>query len=127
MRSTLIAFAILTVLFFASHGEARATLRVCDTTTEPVTVAIAVLAPGAGGFDAQSEGWFKINSLSCQLVIDTDLTRERSTISSQNRGRSRGLGSPASPRRMPRSAPTTRANFITSTGKAISVPARAIR
>ncbi len=73
MRSTVFAFAILAGLFFACRTEARATLRVCDTTNEPVNVAIAALTPAANGIEAQSEGWFKIDSGMCQLVIDTDL------------------------------------------------------
>ena len=73
MRSTLLTLAVLAGLFFAFRGTAQATLRVCDASGEPVSVAIAVLTPSAGGVQSQSEGWFQIDSGTCQLVIDTDL------------------------------------------------------
>jgi uncharacterized membrane protein len=74
MRSTFfIFFAILAGLFLGCWSEARAALHVCNGTAEPVSVAIAVQTPNASGTGAQTEGWFQIDSGTCQLVIDSDL------------------------------------------------------
>ncbi|HTX55635.1 MAG TPA: DUF1036 domain-containing protein [Candidatus Acidoferrales bacterium] len=73
MRSTLLALAVLAGLFFASRAAADATLRVCDATDEPVSVAIAVFGNLTGGVASKSEGWFQIDARSCALVIDTNL------------------------------------------------------
>jgi len=73
MRSTFFVFAILAGLFFGCRCEARAALRVCNGSAEPATVAIAVFTPSARSAAAQAEGWFQIDSGTCQLVIDTDL------------------------------------------------------
>jgi len=73
VRSILFIFAVLAGLFLACRSEARAALHVCDGTDQPATVAIAALVPSASGAQATSEGWFQIDSGTCQTVIDTDL------------------------------------------------------
>ena len=73
MRTTLLGFVILAGLFFASRTAADATLRVCNGSNDPVTVAIAAITLSNGGTQIQSEGWFQIDTQTCTNVIDTDL------------------------------------------------------
>jgi uncharacterized membrane protein len=73
MRSLFFAFTLFAGLFVASRATADAALRVCDTTSQPVSVAIAMLGPSSTGVQSQSEGWFQIDAQTCAIVIDAPL------------------------------------------------------
>lgn len=73
MRSTVVALGMAFGLFVACRGAADAALKVCNATSEPATVAIAIFSPAANGAASQSEGWFQINAGACQLVVETAL------------------------------------------------------
>src|SRR5580704_12800383 len=72
MRSTLFVSAILAALFLCS-GQARAALHVCNGTNEVASVSIAALSQGSTGVEARSVGWWQINALQCETIVDADL------------------------------------------------------